>query len=308
MRTIYYSNARNPAIQLLEEPKSGSWIHIVQPTDEELEQLATEFKLDLDLLHDAIDLYESPRVEVEDKNVYVFTRYCFPVGADIATEPLLLIHTPDHLITIARTESSVLLNLTSGATPIITTQRTKTFLQILVEVNLSYQRHIHRISRQILSIRSQLRKATINNQVFVDMIDIEEDLNEVVSALEAQGVVLRTLLNGRYLRLYEEDRDLIEDLSLGTGELIGLSKSRLLTISNTREAYSTIMANTLNKTFRLLTSIGIFLTVPMIIASLYGMNVALPFENDVHAFWYISIVGTVLTVFIVWLFRKLNWL
>ncbi len=308
MKTIYYSNARNPALQVLEKPKVGSWVHVVQPSDAELSELAEELKLDLNLLKDANDLFETPRVEQDGKSIYVYTRYCFPSGTEIATEPLLIIYTPDYLVTIMRNESSVLMNLTGGLVTVLTTQRTKTFLQILSAVNMSYTRHIHKISRQILSIRGMLRKTSINNQVFIDFIDIEEDLNEILSALQSQGVILRTLLSGRFIKLYEEDEDLIEDLSLGTNELIELSRSRLVTISTTREAYSTIMANNLNKIFKLLTSIGIFLSIPMIITSLYGMNVTLPLTNHPGAFWIIVALTTGFTAFSIWLFKKLRWL
>ena len=59
----------------------------------------------------------------------------------------------------------------------------------------------------------------------------------------------------------EEDEDLIEDLSLSASELIELTKSRLKTIQNMRDAYSTIATNELNKVFKRLTSIAIFMAI-----------------------------------------------
>jgi len=308
MITVYYSSTTSPRLQRLTKPRVGSWIHVVAPTETDLERLGEMFGLDQDLLNDAIDLYESPRIEREDGSVYVFTRYCYPEGSDIATEPLLVILKKDLMVTVLRTDSAVLDRLFHGNVRLITTQRTKAFLQILVEINSSYERHIHKISRKTLTIRGQLRKSEMKNEDFIDFIDIEEDLNEFLSALQAQAVMLRTLLGGRYLKLFEEDRDLIEDLSLGTNELIELAKTRLKTLSNIREAYSTIAANTLNRIFKNLTSIGIFLTVPMIAAAFYGMNVALPLATHPQAFWIISTVALGLTIGAIWLFRRKRWL
>ena len=76
------------------------------------------------------------------------------------------------------------------------------------------------------------------------------------------------------MRLYEEDEDLIEDLTLGINELIELTKSRLTTIKNVRDAYSTITANNLNRVIKMLTSLTIIITIPTIVSSIYGMNVA----------------------------------
>lgn len=233
-----------------------------------------------------------------------------PAGrlSGIIVETILIIYTPNHLITILRNNNPVLDRLLTPGSEVITTQRTKTFLQVLGAINFSYERHLHKVSKRILTIRGKLRGTSIQNKDFIDFIDIEEDLNEFHSALQAQNVVLRNLLKGRYLRLYEDDRDLIEDLSLGTAELIELTSSRLKTISNIREAYSTIMANTLNKTFKNLTSISIFMTIPTITTGLYGMNLALPLAHNHNAFWYILVIVMAITTCAILLFRKLKWL
>jgi magnesium transporter len=164
------------------------------------------------------------------------------------------------------------------------------------------------VNKQLLGIRSKLSKSDIKNEYFVEFIDIEENLNEYLTALQPQAAMFRNLLNGRFLPLYEDDKDMVEDLLHSTTELIDLIKSRLKTISNIRDAYSTIMANNLNRIFKRLTSIGIFLTVPTIIASLYGMNVLLPNENSQYAFWEVLATITILTTLVVIIFKKLKWL
>lgn len=308
MTHIYYSTNRNPRIQKQEKSKVGTWIHSVEPDEEELEKLADEYKLDLDLLQDAMDIYETPRVERENGDTYVFARYCYPQGRDIATEPILIIYGQSHIFTILRNKTPVLDRLFEGVETVATTQKTKTFLQIMVAINYSYERNMYKVNKLILSLRSKLSKSDIRNEYFIEFIDIEENLNEYLTALQPQAVMYRNLLNGKFLPLYEDDKDLVEDLSLTSQELIDLIKSRLKTISNIRDAYSTIMANNLNRIFKRLTSIGIFLAVPTIIASLYGMNVVLPNENSQYAFWEIAAIIGVITTIVVYIFKKLKWL
>ncbi len=84
--------------------------------------------------------------------------------------------------------------------------------------------------------------------------------------------------------------------------------SRQKTIANTREAYATIAANTLNKTFKKLTSISIFMTIPTITAGLYGMNLALPLQKSPYAFWEILGFVMVVTSITIWYFKKKRWL
>lgn len=120
--------------------------------------------------------------------------------------------------------------------------------------------------------------------------------------------MLRNLLGGKYLKLYEEDRDLIEDLSLGTKETIELVNSRLKTIVSIREAYDAVAAGQLNRTFRRLTSISIFLMIPTVFSGLYGMNVRLPFADSPNAFGIVVLVVLLMSTLAVVIFQRKRWL
>lgn len=308
MITHYYSNARARKLEILEKSKTGSWCHVVEPTHDELDQISKDFGLERDLLQDAIDVYEAPRVEISEDSTYVFTRYCYPEGKDIATEPLLIIYTSDNVVTVMRREHQVLDQIIDNKVELLTTQKTKTFLRILEQINRSYRLQLNQVSKRVLQVRSKLKQNEISNFEFVSFIELEEDLNEFLTALQPQSAVLVSLRTGRYMKLYEDDQDLIEDLTLNTTELIELTKSRLRTLVNIRQAYDTIATNNLNKTFKHLTSIGIFLTVPMIIAGFWGTNVAVPLREYRHAFSILIILTVALTLLTIIYFKKRRWL
>jgi magnesium transporter len=309
MTTIYYSNARSAGLSEEGKLRNGAWVHVAAPDESEISELSKKYKLDENLLSDAVDLYEAPRVERSDNSVYVYTRYYHADNGVInATEPLLIVYRPTYVLTLTRIKSAVLNPLVNNSQQVITTQKTKLLLQILEAVNTSYGSYLTRATRQILQVRSQLRRTDIDSQVLLNFIEVEDDLNEFISALQPQSAVLRGLLSGRFMPLYEEDKDLVEDLSLGTSELIELVKSRLKTIISIRQAYDAIAANELNKTFRRLTSISIFLMVPTVVSGLYGMNVLLPLQDDSLSFWYILLFITAATTTLIAVFRRKRWL
>lgn len=308
MITVYHSTARARNLQAIDKPKVGSWCHVVEPSHGELDQVAEMFNLDRDILQDATDIYEAPRVELDQHATYVFTRYCHPAGQDIATEPLLIIITSNNIVTIMRKADTVLNMLLEGKTEVLTTQKTKTFLHIVDQINRSYRVHLTQVSKRVLQIRSRLRRSEITNFEFVSFLELEEDLNEFLTALQPQSAVLISLKTGRYMKLYADDLDMIEDLMLNTTELIELTKSRLRTLVNIRQAWDTIATNNLNKTFKRLTSIGIFLTIPMIAGGLWGMNVAVPFADNRYAFWIIVALILISTYLTLRLFTKRSWL
>lgn len=307
MITLYHSSARARTLTTIDEPKAGSWCHVVQPSTEELDYLADKFGLDRDLLNDAIDAYEAPRVEVEDGNSYVFARYCRPEDPDIPTEPILIIYTNSAIVTIMRSNDKVLDQLINGVVPILTTQKTKTFLHIFEQINRSYRTQLNVIAKQILRFRAQLRQTDVTSVEIIRFIEMEEDLNEFLSALQPQGLVLKSLESGKYMRLYDDDRDFVEDIMLSTSELVELSKSRLRSIVNIRQAYDVIATNNLNRTFRRLTSITIFLTVPTIVGGLFGMNVPLPFQDNQYTYLFILLFIAAAMFLFYRYFRKRNW-
>lgn len=284
MIDIYHSTARARKLAKIDAPKAGSWVHAIEPTSAELDKLAKEFNLDRDVLQDATDPHEAPRVEVSDGHVYVFCRYCRPEDPDIPTEPMLVIYTDKNIITVMRKDDNILENLIFGKVQFLTTQKTKTFLHILDQINHTYRRQLLQIGKQILRFRSQMRRTEASSIDLIKFIELEEDLNEFLSALQPQALVLNALESGKYMRLYEDDRDMADDIMLSTNELIELCKSRLRTVVNVRQAYDVIATNNLNKIFKRLTSIAIFLAIPTVIGGLWGMNVALPFQHNKYAF------------------------
>jgi len=307
MQTVYYRNIRSNILEEIESAKKGSWLRVIDPSREELENLEKQFNLDSDLLADGIDLYEVPRIEQDEGNLYIYVRFCRPEGEHTSTHPLLIVVTPDLLITVSRIESEPVSKLVASG-DVTTTQKIKTVLQLLTEMNRGYRRHLNAVTKNILGTRKRLQKTIVNNKDILDFIDIEEDLNEFLAALQPYGIVLQALLNGKYTRLHEEDKDLIEDLQLSASELSELTKSRLKTIQNMREAYNTIATNNLNKVFKRLTSIAIFMSIPTIIGGLYGMNVSLPLENHPNAFWIIIGFTFAVTGLFVAFFRRKKWL
>jgi magnesium transporter len=307
MVQIFYRHIRSEKLKTLDSAKVGSWVNAVEPSDQELLELAETYGLDHSLLLDGVDLHESPRIENEDGATYIYTRFCYREGDHIHTSPMLIVYTKQHLITVLPKPFAGFAKLTHGRMPLVTTQKTKLLLQILAEVQNSYTINLNAISRNIFQIRSSLRQEEISNQDFISFIDIEETLNDFLSGLVPTASVLRGLMSGRYVRLYEEDEDLIEDLTLGINELIELTKSRLTTIKNVRDAYSTITANNLNRVIKMLTSLTIIITIPTIISSIYGMNVTLPLMHKVYAFWFVVGVTAVAMIAAGWVFKRNKW-
>ncbi len=140
------------------------------------------------------------------------------------------------------------------------------------------------------------------------MVFLEQELNETISALAPTNVWLQQLTKGNYIQLFSEDHELLEDLLIENSQLVDSSKSILKTIQNIRGASEAILTQNLNSTIRMLTAFTIILTIPTLIASLFGMNVVIPFQANPYGFWFV--LGFILCVvgLTLYFFRQNRWL
>ena len=77
MINYYFRTVKDDTLKDISELRNGVWIHVESPTDEELEGLAKRLLLDMDILEDAQDFFEVPRLERSGGASYFFTRYPF---------------------------------------------------------------------------------------------------------------------------------------------------------------------------------------------------------------------------------------
>jgi magnesium transporter len=306
MITNYFRSVKEAGLQKIDEVRPGTWVHVENPADVELDSLAQDCALERDLLKDAVDFYEVPRFESEEGVAYFFTRFPHHTEDDAETAPILLAVTPTAVISVAREHPAFLNTYLKGKTPLFTTQRTKLFLLLVSAINTAYQQRITMIRREVQRGKVNLHK--IRDQDVVRLVALESTLNEFITALTSSNVALRTILSGNHLQLYEEDRDMVEDIQLENQQLLESAKSSLKTIQNVRSAYTVIITNNLNHVIKLLTSITVILTIPTILGSLYGMNVPLPFSDSPHVFSFIfmTILGTMTAMWYV--FNRRDWL
>jgi magnesium transporter len=84
--------------------------------------------------------------------------------------------------------------------------------------------------------------------------------------------------------LHPEDSELLEDAITENRQAIEMANIYSNILSGTMDAYASVISNNLNIVMKSLTSVTIILAIPTMVASFFGMNVDVPFENNPHAF------------------------
>ena len=166
-----------------------------------------------------------------------------------------------------------------------TTQKTKFFMLMMEALIHQYQTRVASINRQMRAATNDVRNLRARDIAI--LTEYERKLNDYLDALQPTNTAIEKLLGGRLLTLYEDDHDLVEDLSIDLEQLMSRCKSLLRTITNVRDSYRAVIDTQLNETVRILTVITLALTIPTMIAGLYGMNVDLPGEHWPFMFWVV---------------------
>jgi magnesium transporter len=307
MITHYFKTVQDTELKTADTIRTGVWTHVVAPTDEEVAQIVADYVLDDGILEDARDFFEVPRMERSGSVTYFFTRYPFDEkDEDSGTAPLLIVMGESFLLTFAVREVPQFKAFIDGTEAVTTTQKAKFFIQIMDSITMSYEKELVRFRKLVQKDRARLRR--IGSREIERLVDFENDLNDIIAALVPTNTWLQQVTSGNYMQLFNEDVELMQDLMIANSQLVDSARSVLKTIQNIRSASEAILTNRLNTTIRTLTILTIILTVPTIIASIFGMNVAIPFGDNKYAFWMVLGVIVVTVLGVVWLFKRNRWL
>jgi len=251
MITYHFRTIKDERLQTFPEPRPGVWADVVEPTPEELDALVIYFGLDRGILHDATDFFEVPRFERSGSAVYFFTRYLLDSDVEhVDTAPILLVVGESFVLTLTIAAAPFLASFREGSKHVITTQKTKLFLELMTTIADEYARELTQIRRGINRMRGQLRK--IRNKNIERLVEYENVLNDIVDSLVPTSAWLSQVLTGNYLQLFKEDVALVEDLTIANNQLVGSSTSLLKAIQNIRAAHESILTSNLNVTIRML--------------------------------------------------------
>jgi len=306
MITIYDKTEHDEEFNEIQEPREGCWIHVEDATTNDINQISKLIDLEYTDMYDCLDRYEIPRVERIDEHVLIFTRHPIEVEGGLYTTTFTIILTKDYFITICPQKSQLVENFISQKPKLTPSQKSKFLIYILLKITQEFTLQIKKIRTNVL--KQEKKMSYVDSRDITSLTLNEEILNQYLSSLVPLRSVLESITSGRYTILYEKDQDLLEDLLNASIQSEDLCSINLRSIRSLRDSYQIIFTNQLNKTIKLLTALTIILSIPTMVASLYGMNVALPIAGDKHAFSFIIIFIILISIVSLLFFQRKKWL
>lgn len=299
----------------VDAPVRGCWISVVAPTQEERRWMLEELHVNPEFVTYALDDEETSRVDLDAETGQALVIVDCPFVEDereavdssivqYDTHPLAVLFLPeqDAIMTVSLKPNATVDAVAGGRIAgVNTAQRTRLLLQMLLFISRRYQADLRSINRQFRENERKLRRS-MRNADLIKMLGFEKSLVYFSTSLKALDATVRRIGYGRTVRLYEDDRDLLDDVSIEIRQAIEMCGIYTEVFNETMDTFGSLINNNLNLTMRTLAIITLVLSMPTMVFSFYGMNTALPLDEAWVFPLVLSIVLSVVAA--VWIMRS----
>jgi len=291
--------------------EKNCWVNVSNPSPEELIKLSEDLSVPLDFLTDSLDVDERSRIETENNTTLIILR--IPkfdknnLGIPFTTLPLGIVLTKDIIITVCLWDVNEVLDLFKGKIKNLPTENRRRFiLHLFQRTAFFYLKYLKEINKKSNEVETELHRS-MKNEELIKLLDIEKSLVFFTTSLRSNELMLERLSKIRGLELNEDDKDLLDDIIVDNKQAIEMANIYSNILSGMMDAFASVISNNLTIVMKFLTSVTIILMLPTLVASIYGMNVELPFQHSPHAFFITIGLSFCLSSVGVLIFLKNRW-
>ncbi len=316
MLKIYNTDIETNEFQELKEFKKGSWINLVNPSENEIKKVCESVQIQEDFIRDALDFEEKARIDHEEDDDTTLFVVDVPITENgeegeviYSTLPLgMIVVRDDFFITVSLRKNKIIESFEKRKIKNFQTyKKTRFIFQILYLNSSFYLSYLKQINKET-EVAEYILKNSMRNKELLKMLTLEKGLVYFTTSLKSNELVMEKTLRGKIIKLYEEDEEILEDAITENRQAIEMAQIYNNILNGTMDAYASIISNNMNGVMKTLTSITIILAVPTMISSFWGMNVNLPLQNNPLGFIVMISISIILTLFVSWWLRRRNML
>ena len=305
----YFKNIEHQTIAI-DKPEDGTWINVLPPLkQEEFTELSESLEIPIDFLKDSLDIDERSRYEIDDnvKLIVIKTptenNSFNDSDAFYITIPICIILTHNQIVTVNSFENEAIkkfLNTFQNRNP---DKKNMMVLKIFEKITNNFQDYLKEINLRRNTLEHKLYVANRNEEL-LQLMRIQKSLVYFLTALRSNELLMMKMVRTNFLQLNEDEKNFLDDLIVETSQALEMANTYTNILSSTLDAFASIISNNQNEVLKRLTTLTIVLTVPILIASIYGMNVPIPYKNSVYAFWAPVIISLIIVAVVAWNYFK----
>ena len=298
-------------LEEIKEFRKGSWINLVNPSENEIKRVCESINIQEDFIRDALDYEEKARIDTEEDDNTILFVIDVPViekseDNDIyTTMPLgMIVVRDDFFITVSLRKNKIIEDFEKRKIKNFQTYKKTRFIFQIFYLNSSYfLNYLKQINKET-EIAEYILKNSMKNKELLKLLSLEKGLVYFATSLKSNEIVMEKTMRGKIVKLYDDDEDILEDAIIENRQAIEMAQIYTNILNGTMDAYASIISNNLNGVMKFLTSITIVLAIPTMISSFLGMNVKLPFEDSPLGFIIMVLIAVVLTLAVTWWLKR----
>jgi len=294
----------------VDRPENGTWVNILPPfRQEEFTEVADRLDIPIEFLQDSLDIDERPRFEEEGKVKLIVIKTPTENNsfndsdAYYITIPICIILTHRQIVTVNSFENGAIkkfLNTFQNRHP---DKRNMMVLKIFEKVTQTFIEYLKEINHRRNILEQKLYEANRNEEL-LELMRIQKSLVYMVTALRSNELLLIKLERTNMMGLTEEEREILSDLIVDMSQALEMANIYTNILSSTLDAFASIIANNQNLVLKRLAGITIILQFPLLVASIYGMNVPIPYQDKPHAFYIPILLSLGISLVMAWYFVR----
>jgi magnesium transporter len=305
----YFKNTDRQTIAI-DKAENAVWVNVLPPLkQEEFTELSETMNIPVDFLKDSLDIDERSRYEIEDdvKLIVIKTpteNNSFNLSDSFyITIPICIILTHNQIVTVNSFENEAIKKFLNSFQHRNPDRMNMMVLKIFEKVTTNFQDYLKEINTRRNSLEQKLYDSNRNEEL-LQLMRIQKSFVYFLTALRSNELLMMKISRTNILKLNEDERDLLEDLIVETSQALEMANTYTNILNSTLDAFASIISNNQNDVLKRLTTLTIFLSVPVLIASIYGMNVPIPYKDSHMAFWLPVILSIIILGFVIWNYAK----
>ncbi len=307
---IQYFKIEEQKTIAVEKAGNAVWVNVLPPLkQEEFTELSETMEIPIDFLKDSLDIDERSRYEIEDdvKLIVIKTpteNNSFNLSdAFYITIPICIILTHNQIVTVNSFENEAIKKFLNTFQHRNNDRTNMMVLKIFEKITNNFQEYLKEINSRRNSLEQKLYDSNRNEEL-LQLMRIQKSFVYFITALRSNELLMMKLSRTNLLKLNEDERDFLEDLIVETSQALEMANTYTTILNSTLDAFASIISNNQNAVLKRLTTLTIFLSVPLLIASIYGMNVPIPYKDNHMAFWLPVILSVIILGFAIWNYLK----
>lgn len=308
MRTYWNTNR---GLHTLDQWAPGSWVQVTCPTQEDADFLQNELHIPDYFLDDIADAEERARYDYDDGWVLIILR--IPYVKEVrsrtpyTTIPLGIILKGDVCITVCNYETNLMIDFVTYQQKrgVGFTDSVDLVFRLFLSAAVWYLKRLKQINARIEAAKQHLDRK-VDNADLIALSRLQDSLTYFATSIRGNETLLSKLKFK--LPVDELDADLIEDVSIEMNQARETTGIYSNILESTMDTYANIINNNMSTVMKTLTLISMFLMVPTLVASLFGMNLMNGMESRPLGFPIAMVFSILLTLIFWWYSKRKAWI